>query len=129
MRTPSLFANRRLVGAAVVSGLLLVPLGVFGGSALAHNGGPSAAQYQYKVSICHRTHSKKNPWVQITISSSALKAHLKHGDKMPPPCPTTAGQAPANKGAQGDNDDNDGNHGSSGHGSPSGHDNGRHGKS
>ena len=141
MRSPSLFANRRLVGAAVVSGLLLVPLGIFGGSALAHNGGPSAAQYQYnKVTICHRTHSKKHPWVVITISNTAVKAHLRHGDTTPPPCPTTPGVSPkhgkpataghssAHNGAHGDNDDNDGNHGSSGHGPPSGHDNGHHGK-
>ena len=86
-------ADRRLVGAAVVSGLLLAPLGIFGSSALAHTAsglGPSAAQYQYKVTICHRTHSQKHPWVQITISNRALPAHLRHGDKYPPPCPTTA---------------------------------------
>jgi hypothetical protein len=80
-------ADRRLVGAAVVSGLLLVPLGVFGSSALAH-GGPSAAQYQYKVTICHHTHSKHHPWVMITISNRAVAAHLlRHHDQMPP-CPT-----------------------------------------
>jgi hypothetical protein len=86
-------ADRRLVGAAVVSGLLLAPLGIFGSSALAHTAsglGPSAAQYQYKVTICHRTHSQKHPWVQISISNRALPAHLRHGDKFPPPCPTTA---------------------------------------
>ena len=80
-------ADRRLVGAAVVSGLLLVPLGVFGGSALAH-GGPSGAQYQYKVTICHHTHSRHHPWVMITISNRAFAAHLlRHHDQMPP-CPT-----------------------------------------
>lgn len=78
--------DRRLVGAAVVSGLLLVPLGVFGSSALAH-GGPSAAQYQYKVTICHHTGSKKHPWHQISISNRAVPAHLRHHDQMPP-CPT-----------------------------------------
>jgi hypothetical protein len=85
-------ADRRLAGAAVVSGLLLAPLGIFGSSALAHTAsglGPSAAQYQYKVTICHRTHSQKHPWHIITISNSALPAHLRHGDKFPPPCPTT----------------------------------------
>jgi len=86
-------ADRRLAGAAVVSGLLLAPLGIFGSSALAHTAsglGPSAAQYQYKVTVCHRTHSKKHLWHVITISNSALPAHLKHGDKYPPPCPTTS---------------------------------------
>jgi hypothetical protein len=85
-------ADRRLAGAAVVSGLLLAPLGIFGSSALAHTAsglGPSAAQYQYKVTICHRTNSKKHPWHLITISNRAVPAHLKHGD-VTQPCPTTA---------------------------------------
>jgi hypothetical protein len=93
MKNPFRSADRRLAGAAVVTGLLLAPLGIFGSSALAHTAsglGPSAAQYQYKITICHRTHSKKHPWVQIRISNRALKAHLKHGDTFPPPCPTTA---------------------------------------
>jgi hypothetical protein len=80
-------ADRRLVGAAVVSGLLLVPLGVFGSSALAH-GRPSSSQYQYKVRICHHTGSKKHPWHLIWISNRAFAAHLlRHHDQMPP-CPT-----------------------------------------
>ena len=78
-------ADRRLVGAVVVSGLLLVPLGIFGGSALAH-GGPSAAQYQYKVKMCHHTGSKWHPWHMISISSRGVFAHLRHHDVMPP-CP------------------------------------------
>lgn len=36
-----------------------------------------------KVTICHLTGSKSNPVVVITISCSALPAHLAHGD----PCP------------------------------------------
>jgi hypothetical protein len=79
-------ADRRLAGAVVVSSLLLVPLGIFGGSALAH-GGPSAAQYQYKVKICHHTGSKWHPWHMISISSRGVAAHLRHHDVMPP-CPT-----------------------------------------
>jgi hypothetical protein len=75
-------ADRRLVGAAVVSGLLLVPLGVFGSSAFARTAGPSAAQYQYKVTICHRTGSKKHPFHTITVSNKAVPAHLRHGDKL-----------------------------------------------
>jgi hypothetical protein len=51
--------------------------------------GSSGGQYgssckQYRVQICHRTHSKKHPWVRITVSSKALKAHLRHGDAFPP---------------------------------------------
>jgi hypothetical protein len=147
MKRPFRTANRRLVGAAVVSGLMLVPLGVFGSSALAHNR-PSAAQYQYKVTICHRTHSKKHPWHLITISNRAVAAHLRQHDQMPP-CPTVLattghhhghgddsdhhGNKPSTTGAvttvqgQGhdEGDDNDG--GGQGHGN--GHDNGHHGKS
>jgi hypothetical protein len=54
--------------------------------------GPAAAS-QYpgkKVMVCHRTHSKKHPWVQIRISRHALKAHLRHGDFVVDaghPCP------------------------------------------
>src|SRR3954451_7706412 len=53
--------------------------------------GPAAAsQYPKKVTVCHRTHSKKHPWVKIRISSHALKAHLRHGDFVVDeahPCP------------------------------------------
>jgi len=85
-----------------VAAALLVPLAVFGASAFAHsasavqqNGRAGAAQYQYKVPICHRTHSKKHPWQLITISSRAVPAHLRHGDQMPP-CPTTSATAKKN---------------------------------
>jgi hypothetical protein len=59
--------------------------------------GSSGSQYgsscrQYRVQICHRTHSWKHPWWAITVSSRALKAHLRHGDTLPP-CST----APASK--------------------------------
>ena len=45
-----------------------------------------------KVMLCHRTGSKKHPYVPIVVSRNAEKAHLKHGD-LPMPasggCPTT----------------------------------------
>jgi len=45
-----------------------------------------------KVTICHRTKSKKHPYNRIRVSGSALKAHMKHrGDIIPAPagvCPT-----------------------------------------
>jgi len=75
--------NNRVAGAVAVTGLLFVPLGVFGGSAFGHSG---AAQYQYKVTICHHTGSTKHPYHLITISNRAVAAHLRHGD-LTPPCP------------------------------------------
>lgn len=99
----------RIVLGTVVSAALLVPLAVYGAPALAksaaHQYGPVCGQYgssggqygssdgeygsacgQYRVHICHRTHSKKHPWRIITVSNRAVKAHLRHGDTLPP-CP------------------------------------------
>jgi hypothetical protein len=99
--------NRRVVAGVAVSAALLVPLGVLGAPALARSASSASqyqysgsAQYQYKVAVCHRTHSKKHPWVLVTVSSAAVKAHLKHGDQLAPPCPpaTTAAAATADRG-------------------------------
>jgi hypothetical protein len=46
----------------------------------------AADQYVNKVTICHHTGSANHPFVTITISESALKAHLAHGDTIGP-CP------------------------------------------
>jgi hypothetical protein len=119
----------------MVSAALLVPLAVYGAPAIAKSAssashqysscgqygssgdqyGSSSSQYQYgsachqyRVTICHRTHSKKHPWRLITVSSRALKAHLRHGDTLPP-CSTTP---PAGKKKHGHGHD-DGQHGDS----------------
>jgi hypothetical protein len=46
-----------------------------------------------KITICHATNSKNNPYNQITISVNGLNGHNKHeGDIIPAPsggCPTT----------------------------------------
>ena len=92
--------TRRTASLAAVSAAVLVPLGVLGAPALARSAAAAAqyqyggsAEHQYKVQVCHRTHSKKHPWHAITISSAAVPAHLKHGDMLAPPCPPTAAAA------------------------------------
>lgn len=35
-----------------------------------------------KVTICHRTGSRKHPYVTIKVAQSAVKAHLRHGDAV-----------------------------------------------
>jgi uncharacterized membrane protein YgcG len=102
--------NRRVWAAVAVSAAFLVPLGVFGAPALARSASAASeyqysgsSQYQYKVLICHRTHSKKHPWVQISVGAPAVKAHLRHGDTLAPPCPpVTAAAASQKHGKSGD---------------------------
>jgi len=127
--------------AAAVSAAFFVPLLVLGGPALAKSASSASqyeyggsSQYQYKVTICHHTHSKKHPWVQISVGAPAVKAHLKHHDLLGP-CPTTAptsgtkshgksgdkgksntqgqssSQSKSNNGKSGDNHGNSGSHG------------------
>ena len=73
MNAASHSSRFRLALGAVVTAALLVPLAVYGAPAIAKS-----------VQICHRTHSKKHPWHLITVSSKAVKAHLRHGDTVPP---------------------------------------------
>ena len=56
-------------------------LGILEASGRCHNN--PCTRGARKVTICHRTGSAKNPTVEITVSCSALPAHLAHGD----PCP------------------------------------------
>ena len=83
----------RLALAALVSGALLVPAALLGGAQAAiavaqyAYGGSgseygSGSQYQYRVQICHRTHSAKHPFHTITVSAAAVPAHLRHGDHL-----------------------------------------------
>src|SRR5262245_4965437 len=78
----------KVAAALVVSAAVFVPLAFLSSTGVANT---SAAQYQYRVTICHHTHSASNPMVTITISSAAWKAHQKHRDTLGscPPRPTT----------------------------------------
>jgi hypothetical protein len=42
--------------------------------------------YAGKVTICHHTGSRKNPFHTIRVSANALPAHLAHQDTIGP-CP------------------------------------------
>lgn len=120
--------NGRLAAALAVSAALFVPLAVFGAPALARSASAASeyqysgsSQYQYKVMLCHRTHSHKHPWVTITVSSNAVKAHIRHGDKMPP-CLTVGS---GSQSGPGDHSKGNDGHGNGGHGND--HGNGKSG--
>jgi len=46
--------------------------------------GRSISSAARKVTLCHHTGSKKNPHRTITVSRSALAAHMRHGDTVGP---------------------------------------------
>jgi len=113
----------RLLAGMAVSAALLVPLAVFGAPAIAGSLASASsqyqysgsAQYQYRVTICHHTHSKKHPMHTITISSRALKAHLRHHDTVGACAPSSAPTS-THGNSQGHHDDDQGhNDNSQGH--------------
>jgi hypothetical protein len=98
MKKPSSTGRARLVAAALV----VAAAGVFASVGMAGYGAklvglehqsPTANQYPTsKVTICHHTHSQKNPFVTITVSGNAVAAHVRnHGDTIGP----CAAQPPA----------------------------------
>ena len=97
IRRPARFAAIAVV--ALVVGAALASAGFAGLRAL--DLGPAAAQqYPKKVTLCHRTHSKKHPWVKIRVSRHAVKAHLRHGDFVVDashPCPPASDSATKHK--------------------------------
>jgi hypothetical protein len=100
--------KRRLAFASAVSMALLVPLAVFGSSGFAKSLSSGAAQYEYganKVTVCHKTHSKKNPNVTITIGANAAAKMIASGRATAGPCPPSTtkpgNQSPGNSGNHG----------------------------
>lgn len=91
MKKPSSTRRARLVAAALV----VAAAGVFASVGMAGYGAklvgfthqtPTTDQYPTsKVTICHHTHSQKNPFVTITVSQNAVAAHVRnHGDTVGP---------------------------------------------
>jgi hypothetical protein len=79
--------KRRLGYTALVGALAVFTFAALAsvGAAVSPTSPPSvAAQYPKKVTICHRTKSKKNPYVTIRVSRNAVPAHLRHGDGIGP---------------------------------------------
>jgi hypothetical protein len=83
--------NRTFLGLTVVAISLAIAVALAGFSFAAGTSRTAAfgpAKYQYggpfKITICHHTHSLKNPVRTIRIPSGAWKAHKKHGDTMGP---------------------------------------------
>lgn len=93
MKKRSTIGRARLIAAAVA----VAAAGVFASVGMAGFGTelvglshqtPTTDQYPAgKVTICHHTHSQKNPFVTITVSEHAVAAHVRnHGDTIGP-CP------------------------------------------
>jgi uncharacterized membrane protein YgcG len=115
-------------------------------SASEYEYGPGSHQYGQKVTLCHHTHSKKHPWVTITVGSAAVAAHLKHHGDTLGACPAVVpvvngnkhhghkgGDNSSDQNTQGNSSSsgngNSGSHGKSGdHGNSGGHGNNGHGK-
>jgi hypothetical protein len=77
--------GRRAAAALAVTAAVFVPFALVGSPALAHDGtSASASQYQYRVTVCHLTGSKKHPAVTIKVAPSAVNAVLKGGGHLGP---------------------------------------------
>jgi hypothetical protein len=84
MSSPGRFSRQRaraIIGVSLVA-LMLGAAGVLGGVGFAKSSvSPAQAQYG-KTVLCHKTHSKKHPSVTISVSNSAVPAHVRHGDTI-----------------------------------------------
>jgi hypothetical protein len=92
MKKSSTTGRARIVAAALVVAAagVFASVGMAGFGAklvgMSHTSTPTAQQYPAgKVTICHHTHSQKNPFVTITVSQNAVAAHVRnHGDTIGP---------------------------------------------
>lgn len=92
MKKFSTTGRARIVAAALVVAAagVFASVGMAGFGAklvgMSHTSTPTAQQYPAgKVTICHHTHSQKNPFVTITVSQNAVAAHVRnHGDTIGP---------------------------------------------
>jgi hypothetical protein len=118
MRNGKAGPRPRVLAAAAVTAALLVPLAVFGAPALATSQHAASAQYQYKVTVCHLTGSKKHPAVTISVAASAVDAVIKGGGHVGA-C-TPADNKPKAHGSSSNNNSNanNGNHPNNGHHKP-----------
>jgi hypothetical protein len=76
--------TRSPVRAALAGGVIALVFAALAsvGAAVSPSGTPAATeQYGGRVTICHRTKSRKNPYRTIRVARSAVRAHLRHGDK------------------------------------------------
>jgi hypothetical protein len=72
-----------VVAAALLAGVVVLAMGGLGYAS--NSGHASAAQYQYKITICHHTKGKGGTHhVTISVSVRAWPAHQRHGDTMGP---------------------------------------------
>src|SRR5258708_27597745 len=81
--------NRTLLGVAVVTISMVVAVALAGLGFAAQNSptaakSPAKSQYGGKVTICHHTHSLKNPVLTFTVSASAYPADKAQGDTTGP---------------------------------------------
>jgi hypothetical protein len=115
MRNGKAGPRPRVLAAAAVTAALLVPLAVFGAPALATPQHAASAQYQYKVTVCHLTGSKKHPAVTISVAASAVAAVLKGGGHLGPCTGTEKPKAHGSSSNNNKSNTNNGNHPNNGH--------------